>query len=68
MRQRGAAEAGMKFVSDSRAPNLRTAFEDQRLISRLGQVERGDQAVVAATNDDDVLGFGHELIEQGLIE
>ena len=44
----------MKFVGDRRAADLRAAFEHQRLESCLGQIERGDQAVVAAADDDDV--------------
>ena len=44
----------MKFFSDRGAANLRAAFEHERLESRFGQVESGDQAVVPATDDDDV--------------
>ena len=47
----------MKFVGDGSAANLRAAFEDERLISCLRQVVRGDQAVVAAADDDDVALF-----------
>ena len=54
VRERGAAEAGMKFFGDGRATGLRAALQHQRFVSRLGQVEGGDQPVVAATNDDDV--------------
>ena len=54
VRQRGAAEAGMKFFGDGGAAGLRAALEHQRLVSGLGQIERGDQSVVAAADDDDV--------------
>ena len=54
MRQRGAAEAGMKFIRDCRAAGLRAALEHKRLESRFRQVESGDQPVVAATDDDDI--------------
>ena len=54
VRKRGAAEAGMKFFGDGRAAGLRAALEHQRLESGFGQVEGGDQPVVAATDDDDV--------------
>ena len=57
VRQRRAAVAGMKFVGDGTAANLRAAFEDEWLESCLREVERGNQAVVAATDDDDV-AFG----------
>ena len=59
--QRGAAEAGMKFFGDGSATRLSATFQHQRLVSRFGQVESGDQAVMAATDDYDVavVGFGH---------
>ena len=44
----------MKFLGDRRAAGLRAAFEHQRLESGFGQIEGGDQAVVAAADDDDV--------------
>ena len=51
----------MKFLGDGSAAGLSAAFEHQRLVSGFSQVEGGDQAVVAATDDDDVavVGFGH---------
>ena len=42
MGERRAAEAGMKFLGDGRAADLRAAFEHQRLKSGFGQVEGGD--------------------------
>ena len=61
VRERGAAEAGMKFVGDSSAADLGAAFEDERLESGFGEVEGGDQAVVAAADDDDVACVGFVL-------
>ena len=55
VRQRRATEAGMEFVGDRRAADLRAAFEHERLVSCLGQVESGDQPVVAAADNDDVI-------------
>ena len=52
VRQSRAAKSGMKFVGDRRATDLRAAFEHERLVSRLGQIECGDQPVVAAADDD----------------
>ena len=52
--QRGAAEAGMKFFGDGRAARLSAALQHQRLVSGFGQIESGDQSVMAATDDDDV--------------
>ena len=59
--ERGAAEAGMKFIGDGCAADLGAAFEDERLESRFGEVERGDQAIVAAADDDDVARAGFRL-------
>ena len=59
VRERGAAEAGMKFLRDGGAAGLRAAIEDERLESGLGEIERGDQAVVTATDDHDVALVGH---------
>ena len=54
VRQRGAAEAGMEFFRDGCTAGLRAALQHQRLVSGLGQIEGGDQSVMAAANDDDV--------------
>ena len=61
VRQRGAAEARIELFSNRRAAGLLTTLEHQRLESRLGQVERGDQTVVTATDDDEVAPLGHDL-------
>ena len=59
MRERRAAEAGMKFFGNGRAAHLGAAFEHQRFESGFGEIEGGDQAVVTATDDDDLARFGH---------
>src|SRR5208282_6539485 len=56
MRQSRAAEAGVKLVSDGGAADLRCALEDERLESSFGQIEGGDEAVVASADDDDIAG------------
>ena len=48
----------MKFFGDGRAAGLRAALEHQRLESGFGQVEGGDQPVVAAADDDDIAVAG----------
>src|SRR5208283_540587 len=59
MRECRAAEPGMKFLGNCGAAHLRTTFEHQRFEPGLGEVEGRDQAVVSATDDDDVARFGH---------
>src|SRR5262249_56120983 len=59
VRERRAAEAGMKFFGDGGAAGLGAALEDEWLESGFGEVEGGDQAVVTATDDDDVALVGH---------
>ena len=54
----GTAEAGMKFLGDGGAAGLGAALEHQRFVSGFGQIESGDQAVVAAADDDDVAVVG----------
>ena len=39
----------MKFFGDSRAANLRAAFEDEGLEARLREIESSDESVVSAT-------------------
>src|SRR5581483_11141807 len=50
----GAAESGMKLFSDGRASGLGAALQHQRLKPGLGEIEGGDEAVVTATDDDDI--------------
>src|ERR1700687_5300569 len=59
MRERGAAEAGMKVFGDGRAAYLGAAFEHQRFESCFGEIEGGDQTIVSATDDDHIARFGH---------
>src|SRR6266403_4458432 len=59
MRERGAAEAWVKFFGNGRAAHLGAAFENQRFESGFGEIEGGDQTVVSATDDDHVARFGH---------
>ena len=49
-------EARVELLGDGRATDERAALEDQRLEPGLGQVGAVDQAVVAATDDDRVVG------------
>ena len=49
------AEAGRELLGDAGAADERTSLQHQRLEAGLGQVEGGDQAVVAAADDDGVL-------------
>ena len=51
----------MKFFVDSRAANLRAAFEDEGLEARLREIESSDESVVSATDDDDVACLRHGL-------
>jgi len=59
MSESGAAEAGMKFLGDGAAADDGPAFQYQRLESGLGEIERGDEAVVSCAEDDDVASFRH---------
>src|SRR5207249_802380 len=59
VRERRAAEAGMKFFGDGGSAGLRAPFENERLESGFRKVERGDEAVVTASDDDDVALVGH---------
>ena len=44
----------MKFVGDCGSADLRAAFEHERLESCLGQIECGDQPVMASADNDDI--------------
>jgi hypothetical protein len=52
----------MKFIGDGGAADLFTALEDKRFESGFGQIECGDQAVVAAADDEDVAGVHREAL------
>src|SRR5208283_3687608 len=58
VRERGATKAGMEFVGDSGATHLGAALQHERLESRFGEVEGGDEAVVPAADDEDVAFSG----------
>src|SRR5579862_3352532 len=44
----------MEFIGDRGAPDLRVAFQHEGFESSLGQIKRGDEAVVASADDDDI--------------
>ena len=44
----------MKFLGDRRAADLRPAFENRHFEASHGEIGRGDKAVMAAADDDDV--------------
>ena len=54
VRERGNFEAGNEFVGNRRAADNRAALEDERLVPRLGEIERRDQAVMPRAENDDV--------------
>src|SRR6185437_9567676 len=62
MCQHRRPKSGMTFFSDGCTTDLIATFEYERLVSGLGQVKRGDQAVVAATNNDDVVRARHSML------
>ncbi len=53
------AKAGTKLLGDSRAPDDMPAFEDLNGEARHRQISRAGEAVVAAPDDDDIIGV-HE--------
>ncbi len=59
VRERGGAEARMKFLGDGAAADEFAAFEDQRLEATFGEVEGGDEGVVTAADEDYALSDGH---------
>jgi hypothetical protein len=44
----------VKLVRNGCAADLRIAFEYERFESRFGEIERGDQSIVTAADNDDV--------------
>jgi hypothetical protein len=60
VRKCGSAEAGMKFLGDGAATNHFAAFENERLETALGEIERGDESVVAAADESYALSDGHD--------
>jgi len=59
VRQCGNAKAGMKFLGDGAATDYFSALEDERLESALGEIKRGHQRIVTATDEHHVLSDGH---------
>ena len=49
----------MEFFGNGAAANNWSAFENERLESSLGKIERGDQPVVSGAEDDDVARLRH---------
>ena len=66
--ERGTAEAGMKFFGDGGAADDRAAFENERLVALLREVEGGDEGVVSAADDDDVARSGHGLVSPRIFQ
>ena len=57
------AESGKRqFLGDDIAAQHGTAFEHQAAIAGLGEIGRGDQAVVACASDDNVKTISHSRI------
>ena len=52
VRKRGSAKAGMKFLGDGAAANDFAAFENERLEAAFREIERGDECVVTAADDE----------------
>jgi hypothetical protein len=50
----------MKLSGDCGTADLIAAFQNDRLVARLGQVERGYESVMAAADDDDVAPLGED--------
>ena len=54
-----ATKAWMKFFGDAGAADDLASFEHERFQSRFREIERGDQAIVAGADDDDVVSCWH---------
>ena len=59
MRQSRNAKTGMKFLSDRAATDDFAALENEGLESAFSEIKRGDECVVAATDEHDVLSDRH---------
>src|SRR5229473_501853 len=62
VRERRSAKAGMKFLGDGAAADKFAALEDERLEAALGEVEGGDERIVAAADEHYALSDGHGQI------
>src|ERR1035441_9070347 len=61
VRECRTAKSGMELIGHRGPADLRVALKYQRSVARLSQVERGDQPIVAAANDDDIAPLGHAM-------
>ncbi len=52
---------GVKLIGNRGSADLSSALEHKRFVSCLGKIERGDQPVVSAANDDDIAPLRHVL-------
>ena len=59
VRECGGAKAGMKFFGDGAAADEFAALKDQGLETTFGEVERGDERIVTAADEDYTLSDGH---------
>src|SRR6266704_2111925 len=55
----GSFEAGIKFLGDGAATDHFAAFEDEWLETTLGEIEGGDESVVAAADENYALSERH---------
>src|SRR5260370_33217555 len=62
VRERRSAKAGMKFLGDGAAADKFAALEDERLEAAFGEVEGGDERIVAAAEEHYALSDGHGQI------
>ena len=60
VRKNGKFEAGNDFFGDSGAAENVAAFENKDFLPRFREVSRIDEAVVAATDDNNVVALRHE--------
>jgi len=57
-------ELRVKFLGDRCAAHLLVAFEHERLEPGLGEIKRGDEAIVAASDNHDVARVRHVVCER----
>src|SRR5438034_5185802 len=57
--QCGTAETGMNLFSSCQTSQHFAAFQDECLQSCLRQIARRDESIMTATDNDDVVLFGH---------
>ena len=59
----GVAEAGVELLGHRRAADHVPPFQHPHLQPRLGEVESADEAIVAAADNQGVIGIGHALLQ-----